>query len=401
MAQYSSPTNRMDVCHKSPPADNHWSEQPDKAMDGRYSLTLSEIPSIGDLAKQWRHLDQYDGGSFFTSWPWIGTWLSLLPASVTPYLLQIESDGQCCGVAIVVRRNVRRFAFSKTRHVYLNETGDPQLDCLTIEHNGFAGRSPNDIGAWQALLDWFGSGAAEADELSISGVTHDVRCAQLGRSLLPTDREITGYSVDLASLRAAGGSVGSILSANSRQQLKRSMRVLAALGNLRLEAAKTVEDALDFFEGLKRLHIQSWTRRGQPHGFVNPFAERFHRKLIGCCMRDGGVELLRLSAGSRELGYLYNFRRNGVVYAYQSGFDDLDRRLRPGYVAHALAIERAALSGATCYDFMAGTNRLKQSFATARYVMRWYRLQRPLLRFRAEQVARAAKHRLLSSPEIS
>jgi hypothetical protein len=401
MEQYSPRDNCLGAYWTPLPLDSHRRDTFNKPMSGRFSIELSEISSVEELAQQWRLLDQGDGGSFFTSWPWTRTWLSVLPPSVTPRLLQIKCDGRCCGAAIAVRRDVRRFGFSKTRHLYLNETGDPQLDCLTMEHNGFAGRGPDDMAAWQALLDWFGSGAAEADELSISGVTYNIKHANLGRSLLPSNREIAAYRVDLASLRLAGGAVGSILSANSRQQLNRSMRALAALGSIRLESAKTVEEALIFFDGLKRLHIRSWTRRGQRHGFVYPFVERFHRKLIEYCTPHGGVELLRLSAGKRELGYLYNFCWNGTVYAYQSGFDDEDRRLRPGYVAHALAIERAASSGATSYDFMAGTNRLKQSFATADYAMRWHRLQRPLLRFRVEQVARAAKRHLSPSREIS
>ena len=370
-------------------------------MNKKLSVALSDVSSIEDIARQWCLLDAGDGGSFFTSWAWIGTWLSLLPSSITPHLLRIECDSRCCGAAIAIRRDVRRFGIAKTRHLHLNETGDPELDCLTIEHNGLAGRQPDDAAAWQALFDWFESGAAEADELSISGVTHNIAGAWLGRLLLPTVREIPAYRVDLASVRGAGGSVGSILSANSRQQLNRSMRVLAASGPLKLESAKSVEEALAFFDGLKRLHIRSWTRRGHRHGFVYPFVERFHRKLIERCIPQSEVELLRLTAGGREFGYLYNFYRNGVVYAYQSGFDDEDRRLRPGYVAHALAIERSASLGAATYDFMAGTNRLKQSFATEHYAMHWYRLQRPLLRFRVEQIARSAKRYLLQSREMS
>jgi len=362
-----------------------------------FSIALSDVPSIEDLARQWRRLEARDGVSFFTSWSWIGTWLSLLPPSIKPQLLQIQRDGRCYGAVIAVRRNTSGW-IGDTRHLHLNETGDPQFDCVTIEHNGFVGKVPGEVGGWQALLDWFESGAAEADELSISGVTYDILGPRLGGLMLSSDRKTPAYRVDLVSLRAAGGSVGSILSANSRQQLNRSMRVFASSGPLKLEAAKHVDEALAFFERLKRLHIRSWTRRGQRHGFVYPFVERFHRSLIERCVPQGEVELLRLTAGSRELGYLYNFCRNGVVYAYQSGFDDEDRRLRPGYVAHALAIERSASLGALAYDFMAGSNRLKESFATERYSMRWYTLQRPLLRFRVGQAARAVKQHLL--PEV-
>ena len=47
---------------------------------------------------------------------------------------------------------------------------------------------------------------------------------------------------------------------------------------------------------------------------------------------------LKVCAGERIIGYLYNFRLDNRVYAYQSGLADTDLHERPGYVAHALAI---------------------------------------------------------------
>ena len=41
-----------------------------------------------------------------------------------------------------------------------------------------------------------------------------------------------------------------------------------------------------------------------------------------------------------------------------------DGRLKPGLVTHALAIEQATRAGFAVYDFMAGENRLKASFAS-------------------------------------
>jgi CelD/BcsL family acetyltransferase involved in cellulose biosynthesis len=220
-------------------------------------------------------------------------------------------------------------------------------------------------------------------------------CGELSRERLPAQfleqvRSLPAYRVDLARVRAGGG-VAAILSANGRQQLNRSRRDLAQLGSPELEAAATTEEALNFFDGLERLHVRSWIRRKRHHAFASPFFGRFHRTLIQNHFASGGIELMRLRAGDHAFGFLYNFRRNGCVYAYQSGFDDSDPRLRPGYVAHALAIDTHAASGDAVYDFMAGRNRLKERFATDPYEMHWYKIQRPLLRFRAERAARAIK----------
>jgi CelD/BcsL family acetyltransferase involved in cellulose biosynthesis len=96
------------------------------------------------------------------------------------------------------------------------------------------------------------------------------------------------------------------------------------------------------------------------------------------------VQLLRIAVGGRAIGYLYNFRHRGRIYAYQSGFDDSDRAMRPGYVCHALAVVLNAEQGAEEYDFLAGDNRLKRTFGHNRYVMSWCSLRRRKFSFRAE-----------------
>jgi CelD/BcsL family acetyltransferase involved in cellulose biosynthesis len=89
------------------------------------------------------------------------------------------------------------------------------------------------------------------------------------------------------------------------------------------------------------------------------------------------------------------------IYAYQSGFADADRRERPGIVTHALAIRHAFQSGARVYDFMAGRNRLKESFSTHCEPMLWQVVQQPRLAFRLEHLARRFKHAVIARKPMS
>ncbi|HKO08641.1 MAG TPA: GNAT family N-acetyltransferase [Alphaproteobacteria bacterium] len=360
-------------------------------MNDGLTVRLEPLPARKTLASLWHQLDARDGGSFFTTWPWIGTWLSVLPPRIEPKLLRIERGRETLGAAIAVYRRVRRHRVVAVRQLHLNATGDERLDGLTIEHNGFAGCDPSTPEPWRALVDWLRSGV-EVEEMCIGGVG--------GEAALPAPRQQTivrrsvpvpAYRVDLTRLATGDGLLETALSANSRQQLRRAMRAFKAHGPLAIEEARTPETALRFFDGLKALHVRSWTRRARPHAFANPFFERFHRALIGHGASQADVQLLRVTAGTFLIGFLYNFRRGGCVYAYQSGLEDSDARLRPGYVAHALAIEHNYAAGEKVYDFMAGANRLKQSFATERYMMEWHVFQRSLLRFQAEELARGAR----------
>ena len=145
-----------------------------------------------------------------------------------------------------------------------------------------------------------------------------------------------------------------------------------------LRSAESVEEALAMLDRLKALHQTSWRRRGQPGCFAAPWFESFHRDLIRARFSSGEIQLLAAAAGDRPIGYLYNFAHRDRVYAYQSGFDYVaDGRLKPGLVTHALAIEQATRAGFATYDFMAGENWLKASFASHWTEMVWLAVRRP------------------------
>jgi CelD/BcsL family acetyltransferase involved in cellulose biosynthesis len=349
------------------------------------------VSSIGDIAPLWQRLERAGDNSFFVSWAWIGTWLRCLPEQIRPELLvAVTGDGEI-GAAILVAHKARRRGFLNLRQLHFNATGEPAFDCIMIEHNGFvdggAGRSP-----WPDFLRWFAR-EGRADELVISCIAEDLHGA------MPRDvRLLHGNTLapGFACALPQGGTEAILagFSANTRQQLRRNLRDCEALGPLRIESAASACEALVWFSELKALHVASWTRRGRRHAFQHPFFETFHRALIETGAADGSVQMRRASAGGAVLGYLYDFRRNGRVYAYQSGFDDSRADLRPGYVAHLLAMEQCAHNGDRIYDFLGGDNRLKRSLADRTYRLATDRFGLPTPGLRLEAAARHAFSRL-------
>jgi len=190
----------------------------------------------------------------------------------------------------------------------------------------------------------------------------------------------------------------SSLSRNSRQKLRRNIRDYEREAPISIQVARDTQTALEFFSQMKVLHICSWTRREKRHAFKSPFFETFHRSLIRAGVANGTVDLVRVSAGDRAIGYLYNFLRNGSVSSYQSGFDDADRRLRPGYVCHALAIAHYAAVGMLEYDFLAGANALKQSYGSERYDLYWSRIRGRKVAVQIEGIMRKIRLTVKSSP---
>jgi len=371
-------------------------------------LHHAALPPLAALEHDWRCLEALSRPSFFTSWDWIGTLLSSLPEASRPQLVRGLAQGKTVGLGLLGSRKIsRRYGLVSSRSLFLNATGIPSFDSITIEHNGLLAQVGQEAAVLDALVSWFAS-CDKSEELHINGSLVRVpESAVERRGLDRVEISVPSYSIDLSRLAEGDGELHPILSANARQQLRQAMRHFERFGPLQITAAATTTEAIAFFTAMKALHWTWWERRGKPHAFSDPFFERFHGLLIAETFDRGGTQLLQICAGNRLLGYLYNFRLGDRIYAYQSGFTEAARHERPGAVAHALAIQHAFRNGAHVYDFMAGHNRLKQSFSTTCEPMLWQVLQRPKMAFRLENaagrlmcVARAARNTTLPARRI-
>lgn len=363
-------------------------------------LTLDPLPPLETLQGLWRGLEARSQGSFFTSWAWMEVWLETLPPEIQPRLLQARQGGRVVGLALVVDGPPRqRFGLRFCRTAFLHATGRPELDILTVEHNDFLLDRDQAPAVRAAMLGhWLGQlrGVTEVTLQGLAGGGWPAGVEQAGRRKVTREDWVRrSYAVDLPAVREAGGDFLKLLSANTRAQIRRSMKEYGRLGALTLEAATTVAQGLDWLDRLAALHQAHWVAQGEPGAFSNAFFTRFHRTLVERRLLDGGVQLLRVAVGEQDLAYLYSFVRGGRVYFYQSGLEYglIEKHARPGLVAHVLAAQHNATQGHQVYDFMAGESRYKVNLATLDEQMTWTTLRTPAWRFDLEAALRRRRQR--------
>lgn len=363
-----------------------------------HDLTIAIEPLNGDtaaLAAAWRALEVRADRSFFLSWDWIGCWLKT--AQPEALLLSAHQGGQIVALALLSPARLRRHCVIRPRALLLHQTGDTAQDAISIEYNGILVDRTVAAEAIAACLDFLCNARAPSlppwDELHGAGVTAEFADAARRTGLHAHIIAQSGsWRVDLDAVRASGRRYLDQLSPNTRQQIRRAMRLYAAHGPLVATAPRSAAEAAQFFTELTLLSRRTWERRGQRNEFALPVVQRFHANLIAAASLRGGVEILRIAAGEHLLGYLYNFVDRGHVYNYQSGFAYADDpRLKPGLVAHVLAIERHLAAGAHVYDFMAGTQRYKRSLGRAGPEIVHIALQRRTPLLRAENALRRIK----------
>ena len=319
-------------------------------------VTLAR-PDLTTLGLQWRALEERADPSFFQSWTWLGCQVE--SRFHDPVLLRATHGEETVALGLFNRSG---------RTLWLHETGDPALDAPFIERNGLLTASAHA----HRLPELF---AALPGRLALSGVDDaTAQAAGAGRAVVAVQSRAAPV-LDLAC------SVLDTVSANTRAQLRRAVRRFEQHGDLRVERAEDVGQALAMLSELMQLHTARWSGRGLPGAFADPRTVAFHRTLISRGVDRDEVDLLRIDAGGRRVGLLYNLRRGGAVFAYQGGFDfpgaaapDAGPQLKPGLVCHMLAAEWYRARGLRSYDFGAGDARYKRSLSTRADTMHWLTL---------------------------
>ncbi len=293
----------------------------------------------------------------------MGAWIAGLPAA--PIVLVGEAGGALVLLGLLVPRRRQGWRRALRGHEFhLHSTGRNEDDVIAIEYNGFlvdrrfAGEAETEAVRW--LLGRT-LGRQRFDELGIKAITEEraARYAPAGavvRALMPKP----SWRVDLEAVRAAGGDYLATLSANTRQQIRRAMRLYGQRGALAARRAPDTPTALEWLAHMGRLHQAQWQARGEPGGWAFPFFASFQERLVAATVPRGMAEIVRVAAGAHVIGYVYNLISGDHVMAFVTGFEtERDARLKPGLVSHALVIQRHAEEGRRIYDFLAGEYRYK------------------------------------------
>ena len=331
--------------------------------------------------------------SYFLSWGWIAHWLESLPADAQVRLAVVSERGLPMLGCFLGESRISRHRLLGSHGVFLNATGYPGYDDLSIEYNGFLAPRSSRY-ALKEILELLPQPWEEFFMPGLDAEQFPGNC--LHQSLDPyhvvIEQDVPAPYVDLELVRQRGGDYLSLLSARTRAHIRRSYRGFEAMGRVGLEAAGTVERAMEIFEEMVGLHQRAWSARGQPGAFASRYFHDFHAGLIRRRMAHGEIQLLRVSAGDATLGCLYNFVFKGRVYFYQSGLNyEIQKRLHPGLVSLTEAVLYNARQGQALFDLMGGKGAYKSTLGTHARRLLWAKIQKPRVKFRVERALRTVK----------
>lgn len=353
---------------------------------------LNTSTDLAEIERIWLALTAAGAPSYFLSWGWMQTWVRALPPSVNLQLAVFENGGEPVMAGFLGHTNVTRRKIFRSKAYLLNETGHRPYDQVFVEYNSLIGRPdlPVRLDEIVSLLP------GKWDELCLSGVDPERipgACMEqkAGNLRLYVVNRMPSPYVDLEAVAAKKGDYLSLLSSNTRSQIRRSTKLYQQRGPVETRAAEDLPTALAYYAEMKDLHEKSWRAKGDTGAFANPWFDNFHRSLIEGRFGHGEIQLIRVTAGADPIGVIYNFVLDGRVYYYQAGFRfEEDNKLKAGYTGHTEAILHNYRAGHKRYEFLAGYEDYKLRLSTGHAVLVWARLQKPRLKFAIENAARHA-----------
>jgi CelD/BcsL family acetyltransferase involved in cellulose biosynthesis len=357
------------------------------------SVEIQPAANWPAVAPLWSELVAASRGcSIFLTREWIETWLEVYGDTMDVSIAVFRSERDPAG-ACLLARSTRSPAMIPLRRISLNAAGERASASTYIEYNDLLARSGCEEAVAERLAGLlYGE---QWDELALDGFVPGPAWAALKRSLarfkIEEVRQPSHY-IDLAALRRSSLPYEMVLGHTTRKHLRQNLRAYASLGQIRIQPAHALDEALRMFDELSVLNRRRWTGRRRSV-FDSALFIAFHRKLIGKCFGSGAVQLLRVSAGAKTIGIVYHLVRGRKIYFYQCGLDyPADRRLSPGPAALSQVIQWCLDRGFNEYDFLSGDEPYKRRLATESRTLVWTVFRRPRLRVRLMEIARAAKH---------
>jgi CelD/BcsL family acetyltransferase involved in cellulose biosynthesis len=316
------------------------------------------------VATKWQALERKADCSVFLSWLWIANWLDL----VTDKLLIIEcfEDEKLVGLAFFVEKTRKVFGFIPVKQLYLHRTGNMEEDQVWIEYNDFLlDSSVEDAARFhmvQAVCD-YGDSIKEI----IIGLSCNKILASFQQTFYQSRVLIATQGCSVAFDKIKQTYLTEVLSKNTRSQIRRSEKLLSQLGKLNFSVYVEKDQVNQLLRDISKKHVERWQNTLEGSGFTNPLFSEFHQKVINF---DNShiVQVAVLSIDDNAVGYLLNYVYREQVYFYLSALTAFDEsKIKIGLTLHAKAIQFYLDQGCSCYDFLGGEARYKQSLTNQSY----------------------------------
>ncbi len=326
-----------------------------------FQLSLVDTrPGFLALAGEWNALLQTTSADgIFLTWEYLSTWWEVYGENYQPCLILARNEiGQLIGIAPFaigpgggLRRYLRQLSFLGGECESLAERQD---FIVASGHEQQFGRA-----CWELLQHHRGWDVLRLDYARNSSALQ----------AFTTAADQAGYAISeqhrptwVASLPASWEQFLATRSSKFREMTRKKLRKLQSGHTVKFH---TVDDSSPELPGamdlLMQLNHQRWQEANR--SFHTPRFREFHRKLAPRFAQRGWLSLNLLEIDGNISAARYDFRYQGQLWGFQSGWTSQHADRSVGHLALAYTMQQAISQGVTEFDFQAGSAAYKEQWA--------------------------------------
>ena len=322
-----------------------------------YLKKIHTAQEFRELKDKWdSFLEQSSHPNVFLTWEWLYTWWELYSSGYQLFiLLALDQNENLSGIAPFCLARISPIRLKVLRFLGTEEVCSDHLDFILKK-----GREKETISLFFKYLK---DNLKEWDLLDLT----DLREDSFGLSYIQAWAEKNRFSFSLnpwticpyATLPDNWEIFLNGLSANSRKDIRRQLRLMQESGKVRYSSIKDRNEVIPMMDSLFRLHSRRWSTLGEKGVFQRERFNRFHKKIAELFFEKGWLSIPYLANEDDIFAIYYNFQYLSKIYAYQSGIDPNWESFSPGTTALALTIQEIISQGFKEFDFLRGEAQYK------------------------------------------
>ncbi len=363
-------------------------------LNDAQELTL-DIRPADDRSKMlelWKQLDdRLPDVSLTCSYLWIKNWLDHYGDIVNHRFAIAVYQGQQVGVALLTEGKYKNGPF-RIRSLHLGTAAEPEADSACVEYNNLLISNTLRSAFGVALLSFFNT-EQEWDEFCIDGWNQEELNKVFGNEINNwTMRLSRSFYHDLNETRNLKVTPVSRMGKSTKKAISRNRN---SYGDTHTEWAETVEQGLDIFNDLIKLHQSRWNAIGKPGSYSSKRFLHFHQSLIHDLIPTKQMGMFRVSNKEGLIGCAQMMFDNNRVLIYQSGCAQYTSKNSPGLITDYLCLEASLERGYDAYDLLGGETHHKERLSTNFNTLVWATYRRKRLKFQISNLLRKCKRSVL------
>ncbi len=343
-------------------------------VKGEKTLSFYVIDNtIEHIGLVWKTVEEQVAAPGLTSqWRWVETWLSCYKDTVDYWFLIALHADKPCAITLITKEKERKLPLPvQTYHI--GTDGEAYKERIGMVNNTILASKKYKISFYKGLFE----------VLTSFFRWEEIVCSEFNKEeselLLPllTNTKYTVHIEKHPTLyydfrKYPNTPVLENFSKDTRYKLRKSLKFF---NDLKVEWAENSAQALEIQNELIHFYNATWKKFGKRSMFDSDRFRLFQERIIKKLIQDQSVILFRVKSKKYgTLGCLSLFVDNGVGYGYQLGFNDFSnihfgninkKRLRIGYIVHALCMEECRKRRILAYNFSLGIYPYKKDLSNA------------------------------------